>query len=154
MTKAEKFWSDKLDTAISIGEMQKFSCEEHKKEFLSVVKNLKVIGLEAIRIAKEEEAFNFLQKGVDGIEKSLKDKPSKIAIEFIGELESRVRLKTIQEIESWVNKELNALEIQKDSTLGISHYAEGKLDKLYEVQELTSSLKRDTKTIDKKEVKK
>ncbi len=52
------------------------------------------------------------------------------------ELDNVEQKKNTREIESWVNREINALEIQKESTLGISQYGEGKLDKLYEVKEL------------------
>ena len=41
----------------------------------------------------------------------------------------------LRQIKDWVEKEINILEIQKDSTFGISQYGVGKLDALYRTLE-------------------
>ena len=47
----------------------------------------------------------------------------------------------LRQIENWVKKEINVLEVQKDSNLGISHYGVGKLDVLYKILEMINSTK-------------
>ena len=106
MTNAEDFWNDKLNTAIAIGEIQKFSCKEHKKEILTIIKNLKVIGLEAIKISKEETQLLYLKDSVNAIFDACNNKTNKLHIKMMKEIENRISKKTAKKIFSWIDAKM------------------------------------------------
>jgi len=144
-------------------EKRTWTCDESQFEDGKLVKKgirAKVVHIndafKGVRIAREEEQFKEvskdggflyltrteLNKRLDKVreeeaKKCLKrhsENALEIANDYGEQVEVCVREETIKEIKDWVSKEINSLEYQKDSILGISHYGTGGLDTLYEVK--------------------